>query len=737
MQCHRIRAYEATQACYISTVVMDPTKTPVSTSPRIRWQSLGGYVYASLVAAVLLVTADLLSGPAPLNGWTIIVAAGIGCGFGWVAGIFIRLVFFLVSYTPVVLSHVLWPVTGIGFGLAVAIRLGAFTRWGTHHHRLAVFALLGAVVGGLIMGVVMMAMQPTRQSPRGTIVTRGRWMRGGLLGCLIALALALVLADRFAWVGLYGHTHAVMRVGAFTSLLFALFLAVPDDTKLRSKLWRGFISTAVVLPIWSLCYLHYDRSFMVYDLTERPFSRAALAALRTLTDVDGDGFSSLFGGGDCRPFDSSVHPNATEIPANGIDDNCGLGDAPEKGRALTVLPAPQTPSPVSIVLITIEALRPDHMSTYGYERATTPKLKAWSKGARRYDNAYAAGASTSVVFPSIMRGVWPRRFKWEWLYETTQFRLLRPPVEKQLLPNESIRKRFPVAYNDARPPLAWWLQRRGMTTVAVVDDGYGEFLSPGNGIERGFDRFKEVGRLRPHSRNDNGTSNLAIGELRRIRDGERFFLWAHYYGPHDPNHVHEGFPKFGHSVPDLYDHEIAYADHHVGRLLRRIGERADSPNILVFVTSDHGEVLFPLARYHGADLSEANIHIPLLVKGPGVAPGEDSRLVSHVDLMPTIMARTQTPGPASVDGVDIFNAPEHRMLLADSWSYDSRGEASHNFVAAFDGKHKVLYQRLRNAYGSLKQNDERLSDQQGQQDKALEVLRSKIGRYVEGLPVPP
>ena len=130
----------------------------------------------------------------------------------------------------------------------------------------------------------------------------------------------------------------------------------------------------------------------------------AFATLRGLTDVDGDGFSALLGGGDCDALDPEVNPAAIEIADNGIDENCIAGDATAPRVDVEATPVPATPSPRSVLLVTIETLRADHMGMYGYARDTTPALDRWAAGARVYERAFTPGRGEHRG-GSLLRGV--------------------------------------------------------------------------------------------------------------------------------------------------------------------------------------------------------------------------------------------------------------------------------------------------------------------------------------------
>ncbi len=662
---------------------------------------------ACALALLLSCALDVIFGGGPFGVHFALCLAGLAAGVGVLYGLMWQLAFFLVGLLPRRLGYLLWPLLSLGAGARLAFLLGATRRLQGAYSKLAIAVLGVCALGSLLLGGLLCALQPVGPEGSSLLGARRPATRNAVAAVLIGCAAVLNVADRVLYVGLYPIGHFALRMAALYVAMFGL--AVIGQRLRLPRLSRKVVLALLLLAAVPLLTLGESAPRTLQAFAARPWPATVLSASRDLLDIDRDGYASLLGGGDCAPLDPRVHPGAPEIPDNGIDDNCAMGDAHRKTTADAQAALPTDPSPLDVVLITIDSLRRDRVGIYdppgSRKRRLTPSLDAWARRATVFTHAYTSGAWTSLALPSLMRGVYPRRLRWTRFYETSQHRLLRNPLAPQLRPGETPAWLFAFPTTDPHVPLARWLARRGMRTLAVIDDGQSEILRPGTGIEDGFDSYHQVNPGATVLHDDADTASTAIWELAHAPHDKRLFLWVHFFGVHSPDTQHLGTPVYGTSVADRYDHEVRYMDSQLGRLLAVLARR---PRTAVFVTADHGEELDRGIRHHGYSLVEQLIRIPLIAYVPGWPVGPVDPLVSLVDLMPTILALTDTPAPGDLDGLDLQEVLAHpsgkpRILLSDTWRFDVNEHLIADLVTAYDGRRKVLFDELGHAFSQFDQ----------------------------------
>ncbi len=325
--------------------------------------------------------------------------------------------------------------------------------------------------------------------------------------------------------------------------------------------------------------------------------------------------------------------------------------------------APATPN---VVIITIDTLRADHLTVYGYEPDTSPKIRKLAKSGVVYENAFAAHTNTAPSHATMLTGAFPGTHG------------IRQNGMK-LLPNI--------------PTLAEILGERGYQTGAFVS---GWTLTPHTGLDRGFDVYDaQFSRSR---RPGLDSWQLAGRWLKKAAKSDKpFFLFFHMFEPHFgyeppdeyalrflPNQKTLTVPLDPH-LPGLkkksltpqailehtarYDGEIALADEIVGKIVRALEKLEKLEDTLIIVTADHGETLFERAWVadHGGRVYDEQIHVPLVIRFPHseLKRKRVSAQVHHVDIVPTVL---------DVVGAEVPRALPGRSLHAVARSGKQRGD---------------------------------------------------------------
>jgi hypothetical protein len=276
-----------------------------------------------------------------------------------------------------------------------------------------------------------------------------------------------------------------------------------------------------------------------------------------------------------------------------------------------------------LLLLSVDALRADHVSAYGYARRTTPNVDALAREGAIFESAYCPTPHTSYSITSMMTG-----------------KYMRPLVAMGLGADSET--------------WAQDLRRYGWRTAAfyppavfyIDEDRFSRFEAEQLGFE-----YAKVEFAGPALREEQ-----VSGYLEKEAPTDRpLFLWVHFFEPHEPYVMHAEHPFAGGPSPevDAYDSEVATADDGIGRVVRLV--RARRPETAIVVTADHGEEFGEHGgRYHGTTVYEEQVRVPLVVVGPGVAPGvRVPTVVQTIDVMPTALSALGIPRPARLRGRDL------------------------------------------------------------------------------------
>ncbi|MBI2835107.1 MAG: sulfatase [Acidobacteria bacterium] len=393
----------------------------------------------------------------------------------------------------------------------------------------------------------------------------------------------------------------------------------------------------------------------------------------------------------------------------------------------------------NIVFISMDTVRPDHLSVYGYRRDTSPRLTELARGATLYSRALAPGSMTLASHGSFFTGVYP---SWHGARDVTyrfdnSYRTIAEFLSSKgyhtvglaanptfLLPTIDMLRGF--RYFDARTPEAsllplakqpvvssrYYLRRFGISAFNALVGGVQAPYKPGRFITEAALRHLEGFRTR----------------------GERFFLFLNYMDAHAPylppppfDTMYRGkMPEFDwsaygflrlavlrgeHRLTDAeranlvsqYDGGIAYEDSEIGRVIAHVKQLGLYDNSLIVIASDHGES-FGERRFleHGQTVYQDQIRMALVIKYPGQRDGRlVDRAVSGVDLMPTVLEAAGVELPRDIQGRSLRAAAREgaggRELYSeaspprDRAPRQQRGIISNGLklVRSTDGSHEV------------------------------------------------
>jgi arylsulfatase A-like enzyme len=362
-------------------------------------------------------------------------------------------------------------------------------------------------------------------------------------------------------------------------------------------------------------------------LERAPYAAIVSTNLRRLVDRDHDGYSPILGGGDCDDHNPNIHPNAFDIPDNGIDENCNGIDA--HGFVPPVQPTPRSPMgpPLrdNVILIHIDTVRPDHVSFTGYKRPTTPRIDRFRRGATWFKNAYTPGPSTRTALATLFTGLDVDRIPWT-RGSADEFTLL---PEAATLPGRIA----PFGYDCVGYTLSWVVYH---------------FRNAGQGFRVWETPWPLEDWQAAHEDSAEKTTAAAIKYLASTpQNGSKpYFLFVQYECAHEPYIKHSAW-DYGDSDIDRYDSALSYCDDQVGALLDTLDARGDKDKTAVFLFSDHGESFEHGSTNHGYTLFEPEVRVLLLAKIPGGSVSEIDTPMLLTDINPTVLGIVG----ASTDGL--------------------------------------------------------------------------------------
>ncbi len=557
-----------------------------------------------------------------------------------------------------------------------ALPLAAFLCWVPSAWVMEKWQDLGPAARGAVLivyiALILAAWLTVSLAVRISTWAKGRKITQGIFaGGFAALAAAFYWMDKSILVGLYEQFHEGLGI-AFcisTTLCIASVVAIRSQELHVSLRTPGAIWAGLAIVFGSA--LAFDSPAFDEDTTL--VYAKIISNSREALDFDHDGASAFFGGGDCNDFSAEVGPGMFDLPGDGIDGDCD-GIDPSWPEAL---PEANYDIPnregYNVLFITIDAVRADHVGAYGYERATTPALDSLAQRSLIFQNAYAQASKTAMSIPSLMTGIYPGNLPRDY-------------------DHPGVRKLFRGTFHvpDEVPILAELFSRKGYHTRGLVG------FSVTSGLFRGFDEMRHVKK---------DFAKTARAALRKTE--EPFFMWTHLVAPHAPYEKHKNF-DFGDEAIDVYDSELAFADHQTKSLLKILKDRRIEDRTVVVFTSDHGEAFGEHGiTHHPPLLQHELLHVPLILFVPGIEPGRVDSLVELVDLAPALAESLALPATRDdFDGQSLWAKRQGKPATQQDGAYaeifEPQGDVTKRSL--FDGRWRANWDTNRASIQLLDEN---------------------------------
>jgi arylsulfatase A-like enzyme/Flp pilus assembly protein TadD len=292
----------------------------------------------------------------------------------------------------------------------------------------------------------------------------------------------------------------------------------------------------------------------------------------------------------------------------------------------------------NVVLISIDTCRADHLSCYGFKRATTPHIDAVARDGVVFQQALSPVPITTPAHSSMLTGTYP--------------------------PTHGVRLNNGQRLADSNVTLAESLRQAGYQTAAFIG---GFPLDPQFGLNQGFDTYNSEFTVKSEtssSHSERSAEEVSLPALAWLdhNHAKPFFLFLHYYDAHLSYKPPEPFATT--FADDLYAGEIAYVDRWIGQVVDRLHALHAYDDTLLIITADHGESRGDHGeRAHCIFIYQSTQHVPLVIRAPHGASGRRiDTPVSLVDLVPTVLDLCGLQPPERVQGVSVRAGLEGRPL---------------------------------------------------------------------------
>ncbi|MFA5356853.1 MAG: sulfatase [Candidatus Omnitrophota bacterium] len=452
-----------------------------------------------------------------------------------------------------------------------------------------------------------------------------------------------------------------------------------------------------------------------------------------------------------------------------------------------ILYALNRPKPYNLVVITIDALRPDHLGCYGYERETSPCIDRIAESGVLFTQAISQAPETGASIPFLMSSLYPSQHG------------IRRPSEVPLTPSSTLgdilkKDGYHTAAIVAHAEQAWvtkgfdytyfniegsaaqinreaiaWLEKnkdRRLFLWLHYFDAHAPYLNPDPAYQKLF---------LPPALKDKGAEYfeakyywVAISEKDQLRAEPYFVTFPSKVKARDekelrrkiryfkdtPGFLDAVFPLFTKQALDgniskedkdyyisQYDGGIRLVDDYIAVFLNELERQGLLKNTLIVLTADHGENLADYSNnfYHGDSLYDVLLKVPLIIKGPGLPEGRTiKRQVQSIDIMPTILDILNIKGDPRMEGNSLCALisgkaegwPEHAFSENLHEGYEMQSIRSEDW--------KLIHNLNKDTYElyDLKNDPYERSNMAYEKDKISRSLKSRLEQWIESIGAP-
>jgi arylsulfatase A-like enzyme len=331
------------------------------------------------------------------------------------------------------------------------------------------------------------------------------------------------------------------------------------------------------------------------------------------------------------------------------------------GGVAVLLFALNRPRHHNVILITIDTLRADRLSCYHRSKNATPNIDRLAAAGTLFERTYCDVTWTTPSMSSVMTGTYATRHGMRSTYQQLDPAnvTLAEELKSHGYQTAAIIGSFPLAASFGLNQGFDTYDDRFTAPIMIGGDAAAEHVEARFSNDVDAQRLYQWAKAQADAyRPDDQVSDAAISWLTDKRH-EPFFLWVHYFGPHELGDLRQTPAQQEEHTVAVYDSEVRRTDAEVGRLLDTIDALGLRDHTLTILHADHGQSLGEhLYVGHGKNLYDPTLIIPLILRLPGVVPAGTrvGTIARNIDIMPTVLATVGMQPTAVLDGVSLSDA---------------------------------------------------------------------------------